>query len=341
MKKVLCMAAIALLAASCSNNEENIPTPDGVLGAKAIQIGQTVQGVTTKAAIVNHSKVEATVLMLDDDNDNSPNWDNYVLHEGNTLDGQGKLANDNDRATVASATFTAGTTNQAVGLNPALYYAPNTKSTKSHLLAVAPAGKVSDKVIEITPQDGLQDVMYAKTTKAGSHTTAESTINLAFEHKTTQISFEVKLKSALANGWKDKTVSVKNITIQQAELPVSVAFATGTVNWAVPTLLSVPNISDGTLTTDATKIGEAVMLKGSNSLVINVTLGVSGLPDVLYNNVEVTASNGGSLTTVEGSSHVVTLTVEEPVTPDGATAIKTTATVAEWTTGAAGTGSLK
>ena len=52
MKKILTMAAVALLAASCSNDKDVI-TPDlGTANAPvAIKLTQSVEGLTTKARI--------------------------------------------------------------------------------------------------------------------------------------------------------------------------------------------------------------------------------------------------------------------------------------------------
>ena len=54
MKKILTMAAVALLAASCSNDKDVI-TPDlGTANAPvAIKLTQSVEGLTNKAPITN------------------------------------------------------------------------------------------------------------------------------------------------------------------------------------------------------------------------------------------------------------------------------------------------
>lgn len=52
-KSLVSMAALALIMASCSNDEENVVTGNGeVTNAVPVQISQKVAGVETKAAVV-------------------------------------------------------------------------------------------------------------------------------------------------------------------------------------------------------------------------------------------------------------------------------------------------
>lgn len=337
MKKVLCMAALALLAMGCSDNENEIPQPNPEpANATAIQIGQTIKGLT-KAAIVDGSNVTATVLMCDAA---SNNWVNFSPREKNVLNASNSFENDNDRANVSAATFVAGTTNQ-MGMNPPLYYAVKDASKEPHLVAIAPAGRVDGQTVVFSVTDGLQDVMYASEQKAGTSGSIKPVV-FTFNHLTTQLKFEVKLQSAASAGeWTGKIITVKDITIREAKLPASVTYNGGAVNWTPATLLSVPGIGSGALTSTATSVGTPVMIAAANSLTIDVTIGVSGEPDQLYNDVQVMNASNSSLVTTAGSAHTVTLTVEEPTTVSGATKITATATVTPWADGDAGSATLK
>ena len=51
-KSLVSMAALALIMASCSNDEENVINNGEVANAVPVQISQTVTGVETKAAII-------------------------------------------------------------------------------------------------------------------------------------------------------------------------------------------------------------------------------------------------------------------------------------------------
>lgn len=337
MKKVLCMAALALAAMSCSDNANEIPQPGPTpANAQAIQIGQTIKGLT-KAAIVNGSNVTATVLMCDAA---SNNWVNFVPREKNILNASNAFENDNDRANVSAATFVAGTTNE-VGMNPPLYYAPKDASKVPHLVAVAPAGRVDGQTIVFSVTDGLQDVMYAAEQTAGTSSSAQP-VKFTFEHVTTQISFAIQLQPAASNGeWTGKTVTVKDITIHEAKLPASITYNGGAVNWGMPTLLSVPGLNNATLTQTAATVGTPVMIAPATGLAIDVKIGVGGEPDMLYNDVQVLGTSGAALATVAGEAHTVTLTVEEPTKVSGATPITATATVTPWKAGDAGSATLK
>lgn len=338
MKKVLCMAAMALLAVSCSDNENEMPQPQPVpANATPIEIGQTITGLT-KAAVVEGSNVTATVLMGDAVGGNH-NWENFIAREENKLTSS-QFAADDDRANVAAATFVAGTTNK-VGLNPPLYYAVNDNTMQSHLVAIAPAGRVDGQTVAFSVTDGLQDVMYADEKNAGT-ATSKNDVLFTFKHLTTQIKFEVKLLPAAADGkWSGKIVTVKSITIRDAKLPNSVTYKNGDVNWSVPTLLVVPGIGNGALTSTAASVGTPVMIAADNALRIDVIIGVSGESDQLYNDVLVMKNDHDALITATGSAHTVTLTVEEPTKVSGATEITTTATVTPWTDGDAGSATLK
>lgn len=329
-KTILSMAALALLMASCSNNESDELNPSAQANVTPIRIGSTISGVETKAAVTAGSDVTATILMCDGA---SASWDGFTAVTENTINGTTLQM----RANAATALFKAGSAAD-VSLNPTLYYKDN--STNSWLAAVAPAGEVKGTNVEFASQTGEEDVMYATATNAGNGT-ATSAVNLTFNHKTTQLAFAVKLQQASGNGeWNGKSVGLKSITIQNAELPASVAFATGNVNWANAANLTVPGINNVTLTTEALKVGRPVMVNTSNEVRINVVFSVGNI-DKIFNNVTIKNDSNGNLATETGKAHTITLTLVEPATPDGATTIQTTATVTPWATGAAGNAELK
>ena len=78
MKKILTMAAVALLAASCSNDKDVI-TPDlGTANAPvAIKLTQSVEGITTKAPITSGSQVEGIVVMVDVTSGHEHDWGSF------------------------------------------------------------------------------------------------------------------------------------------------------------------------------------------------------------------------------------------------------------------------
>ena len=108
MKKILTMAAVALLAASCSNDKDVI-TPDlGTANAPvAIKLTQSVEGLTTKAPITNGSQVEGIVVMVDVTSGHEHDWGSFNPVYKNVINETTKALET--RANVAGAVFTAGT----------------------------------------------------------------------------------------------------------------------------------------------------------------------------------------------------------------------------------------
>ena len=106
MKTKLSVAAMALLLASCSSNDNDL-LPENPVNATPIQVSQSVQGmVKTRAAVGVGSDVTATVLVAD--GDQAADWTQFspVLANEVTEDGgQNKLTT---RATVSTASFKAG-----------------------------------------------------------------------------------------------------------------------------------------------------------------------------------------------------------------------------------------
>ena len=188
MKTKLSVAAMALLLASCSSNDNDL-LPENPVNATPIQVSQSVQGmVKTRAAVGVGSDVTATVLVAD--GDQAADWANFspvLANEVKEENGQNKLKT---RATVSTASFKAGS-KATVSLNPILYY-HTTTGTKSWLAAVAPAGTVSGTTVTIPQTDGEQDVMLADAAAAGSSSSA-SEPELTFKHLTTQLNFEMKV----------------------------------------------------------------------------------------------------------------------------------------------------
>lgn len=341
-RHLLYCAAAALTMAACSSNEIEENTVEHPRNAVAIRIGQTVEGVTARAAVENGSSVTATVLTANySSNYNATAWNSFTPQLTNELTEGGSPTLETP-ANVSTATFTAGE-NQAVALNPTLYYY-STNGTA--VVAVAPAGNVNGENVVMRLADGEQDVMYAEAAavaaKPNNQDAADNTpVALTFAHKTTQLNFAFKKTTVEGSSWSGKSVSVKSIAILNADLPESVRFSNGTVNWKPVGSLKVPGIVTGnSVTEDAAKVGHSVMVNTSNDIRLDIVLTVGGT-DYAFTDVPVMGANPDEkLSTVIGSSHLITLTVKEPVSPSGGVEITTTATVTAWTTGEAGSGTL-
>lgn len=336
MKTKLSVAAMALLLASCSSNDNDL-LPENPVNATPIQVSQSVQGmVKTRAAVGVGSDVTATVLVAD--GDQAADWTKFspVLANEVTEDGgQNKLTT---RATVSTASFKAGS-KATVSLNPILYY-HTTASTKSWLAAVAPAGTVSGTTVTIPQTDGEQDVMLADAAEAGSSSSA-SNPELTFKHLTTQLNFEMKVTAQNGGEWTDKTISLKKISVQKAQVPAEVNVApasgkAGVSKWTDAAVMNVGGISSVALGADAVRVGNPLMIQASGQVVIDAVISVGGT-DITFSNVTIKKQdNKTNLSTEAGKSHLITLNVTEPLTPADATKMTVTATVTDWVAGDAG-----
>ena len=119
-KSLVSMAALALIMASCSNDEENVINNGEVANAVPVQISQTVTGVETKAAIIPGNKMDAVIIMVDGNSSSAsaPDFDSFVPKKDNTLNNESKFASDGDRANYANTQFTASTTANGIVLTP-------------------------------------------------------------------------------------------------------------------------------------------------------------------------------------------------------------------------------
>lgn len=96
MKTKLSVAAMALLLASCSSNDNDL-LPENPVNATPIQVSQSVQGmVKTRAAVGVGSDVTATVLVADGSSNNADaaDWANFspvLANEVKEESGQNKL----------------------------------------------------------------------------------------------------------------------------------------------------------------------------------------------------------------------------------------------------------
>lgn len=344
MKTKLSVAAMALLLASCSSNDNDL-LPENPVNATPIQVSQSVQGmVKTRAAVGVGSDVTATVLVADGSSNNADaaDWVNFspvLANEVKEESGQNKLKT---RATVSTASFKAGS-KATVSLNPILYY-HTTAGTKSWLAAVAPAGTVSGTTVTIPQTDGEQDVMLADAAAAGSSSSKQSP-ELTFKHLTTQLNFEMKVTAQNGGEWTDKTISLKKISVRNAQVPVEVNVApasgkAGVSKWTDAAMMNVGGISSVTLGADAVRVGNPLMIQASGQVVIDAMISVGGT-DITFNNVTIKKQdNTTDLSTEAGKSHLITLNVTEPLTPADATKMTVTATVTDWVAGDAGNADL-
>ena len=348
MKKISSMAALALIMAGCSNDEETPEiNPGEVTNAVPVQISQKVAGVETKAAVTLGSEMTANIIMVDagSGSTDSPDFSAFSPITANTFgdaaSGGGKeLKTDAARANVATATFKADANATGIKLNPTLYYPVSDKSKKTWILGVAPQGVVDQTKVNFNDVDGLQDVMYA-TKIEGTGQNASTKIDLEFKHQTTQLLFVAKFVAGTdlsTTEWKGKTVSVTSIEIPNAQVPNAINIKDGTLE-CIEKKLTVAGCKEALKETACAK-SVPVMIKASSSLVVNLVLKV-GDETVTYSNLEVKKAQGTeSLVTVAGKSHLITFEITAPVGSDQAQ-VGATAKVVDWTVGDEGKVEIK
>lgn len=349
MKKILSMAALALVMAGCSNDDENVVIDNGeATNAVAIQISQKVAGVESKAAITPGSTMEANIIMVDAGDGASagtttdpyfagfnPKTDNTLTDEG----GNKKLNTDNARANVAIAKFEAKTDAVGITLNPTLYYPVSAGTKKTWILGVAPLGTVDATKVTFTgAADGSQDVMYAEKQDAGGSSTGKTDPVLEFKHQTTQLLFVAQLSddNLTSTEWNNKNVSVNSIIIQKAQVPTAIKIADGDLECTEKNI-TVEGCKTLLKKTPCAK-STPVMIKESASVVVDLVLNV-GTETLTYSNLVVkNAEDGhsGDLATEAGKSHLITFTITPPVSPTDGTKIDAKAKIVDWVKGDAG-----
>lgn len=340
------MAALALIMAGCSNNEDDVKIDNGeVANAVPIQISQRVAGVETKAAVTLGSKMKAVILMVDEgENTGSPDFSSFNAKTENTLTDDGKggkqLESDENRAHVANTEFQASLTAGDIKLNPTLYY-PLTDSKVTWLLGVSPQGTVDATKVTFSVADGSQDVMYAAKQSAGASNANKTTPELEFKHKTTQLLFVAQLSDDnLSNTeWKDKSVSVQSIIIQKAQVPTAITISNGDLECKEMNI-TVAGCKEALKKTPCAK-SVPVMIQEAAKVVVDIVLTV-GSETITYSNLEVKAENGtDNLATSAGKSHLITFTITAPVTASDGTMIETKAKIVDWEAGDPGKVEIK
>lgn len=335
MKTILNMAALALIMASCSSEDDNVVINNGNL-PQEIQIYQSVQGLPSKAAIGPGDEVKAMILTNDENN----KFENFSPRYVNTLNSSNKFDAATDRANATVGKFKANaTTGQAITLSTKLYYS-TTAETNVYVMGIAPNGDIENGAVKFS-QDGLQDVMYAAPVNAGSENSQTPPV-LDFAHQTTQLKFAAKITRVESGEWNGAAVSIQSIQIHKAELPLSMNIAGGAVNWAAAVdHFSVPMSNTSPLADkSATDVSQPVMMRNGTNITIDVTMRI-GSEDKTFTSLPVMKDESTPLTTEIGQSHLVTLNITEPTAASGVSPIEPTAKVQDWQTGAAGSVEIK
>lgn len=229
-----------------------------------------------------------------------------------------------DWSVVASVASTANIAagGGVTGLSSAQYYNAN-PALNAWFMSFYPSGSVSANKVAWTIT-GQEDIIVAPSVSAGNKTTPVNPTVLAFGHKLTQLQFRVIAASSTAVTQWGTVSSIKVNADTALELTLSTN-ALAAASTPVNTDLTTSGIFPVTLpTVTAADAGLVMVLPGALNT-IKVTTA---------NAPEQTVSISGLTTTVAGSAHLITLTFTE------LGGITFSATLTDWATGTAGTGSL-
>lgn len=326
---ILAVMGLVVLA-GCSNNEfEEGP---------AVAAGETPivvrTGVATKAVVATGDEVTATFALISSEAEPKADaWNAFVPRKANTLSDGAFADYSTDAANVSTGIFKANAAEaQAISFNPVLYYNKTAGTEHAYLVGVAPSGTVNTGgTLIFSVKDGEQDIMYASQINKGTHSEAQSNINVfTFNHQTGQVSFSVKKEEGLAD-----LVTVKSIKLKSVQLPASIKLADGAVTYDNPADLTLPNvINSQAVTAGGVATGNPVMIAPIATLNIDVTISIKG-EDKTYSNVPVTFTSDNGTGVTKGNASLVTILVKEPGTSTEIP-ITATATVVAWGTGNSG-----
>lgn len=205
----------------------------------------------------------------------------------------------------------------AVTLTSPQYYPID--GTTVYMTGYAPKATAAAGAVEYV-LTGQEDVMMTRQL-SGSKATAAA-LAFQFEHKLTQLKFKVKAGNSFPAG-----INVTEIKVNGTKTTASLTLADGTLTFSgsVATVTAFTGKSYS-VNASGTEASDVVMVEPG--VTVSLDIKIDDVNSTVFTNIPV------SLTTVAGSSHLITLTFENQE-------IQATATVAPWTPGDEGSGTVK
>lgn len=295
-KNFISLLAIAVLA-GCSGNEENAAIDDGRL--VPIELNAGVNALS-RAVIASGSEITNIGIAGWEAEEGKVNYaQTYTWH--------------------THLTTTASTTAHNVTWKDQQYYNAD-ENMYTYMKAWYPCGDfktslIVDNKVKFS-NDGTVDVMMADVVYGSK--TDKASGSLQFKHMTSQIKFNVKKGTGLAEG-----VQIKKIIIKKAQLPtgfdISKAYSDAdAISYADKADLQIPSINSNQVIGDEAQAGDPVMIRptGGNTFTIDVETS-----ETTYENCAVTLS--GDAVMSAGYVYTITLTF-------GHAGLELTATVEDW-----------
>lgn len=218
---------------------------------------------------------------------------------------------------------TASTALSPVTWNPQQYYHAD-EEMATYMIAWHPAGtwNAANNTVIFPNTDGSVDVLRASPI-SGTKADKDDPQNLAFEHLTAQLNFQVVAGTGLASG-----TTVQEITVRGVQVPTELKVADGTLIAGAAANYAALTGGTDVIGPTASAVGNPLMIvpTGGNTLTVSVKTSGSAAP--LTGTVTLTKNMQA------GKAYTITLTFTQA-------AIDVTSTVAEWTTVSGGEGTIK
>ena len=221
------------------------------------------------------------------------------------------------------ATASTSTAPSAVTWNPQQYYHAD-EDVDTYMIAWHPAGtwNAANNTVTFPNTDGSTDVLWASPIH-GTKADKDDPQNLAFEHLTAQLNFQVVEGTGLAAG-----TTVQEITVQGVQVPTGLKIENGTLIAGAAADYAALTGGTGAITSTAAAVGNPLMIVPTDGNTLTVSVKTSGSADPLTGTVTLTENMQA------GKAYTITLTFTQA-------AIDVTSTVAEWTTVPGGAGTIK
>ena len=304
-KQLIPIFVLSALLAGCSAGEETgNALPDDAPVPILLGSGLSM-GAATKAPITTGTSFEAGIAGWETkrtpDYTAAPTW------------GGGDVTID----------ATASTTPTAVTWDPQQYYHAD-EDMVTYMIAWHPAGtwNAANNTVTFPNTDGSTDVLWASP-KHGTKADKDDPQNLAFEHKTAQLNFQVVAGTGLASG-----TTVQEIAVQDVQVPTGLKIENGTLIAGAATNYAALPGGSAVIGSTAAAVGNPLMIvpTGGNTLTVSVKTSGSAAP--LTGTVTLTENMQA------GKAYTITLTFTQA-------AIDVTSTVDKWTTVSGGEGTIK
>lgn len=218
---------------------------------------------------------------------------------------------------------TATTTPSPVTWTRQQYYHADEEMV-TYMIAWHPAGtwNAADNTVTFPTTDGSTDVLWASPI-SGTKADKDDPQNLAFEHLTAQLNFQVVAGTGLAAG-----TTVQEIKVQGVQVPTGLKIENGTLIAGAVANYAALTGGSAVIGSTAAAVGNPLMIVPTDGNTLTVSVKTSGSAAPLTGTVTLTENMQA------GKAYTITLTFTQA-------AIDVTSTVAEWTTVSGGEGTIK